>query len=807
MLKNYFKSIFRGLTKDTTSLFINLLGLAVSFAGFLLIIQYGVYEMSYDQHFENSRNVYRVALEGYQSGQLEVERATTYPGLGPALKSEFSTVENTVRLRPVTAVIQKDNIRFIEAQLYAADPSVFEVFGFKLTDGRETRALQDVGSVVLSRSTAKKYFGDESPVGKSLTLRVGAVSEELVVTGLYDDFPQNSHIRPELMLSYNTTKGLPVEPEDSWENSTAYTYVSINGDARPMQLENEFSSLFMKYKGSKLAETNTEERVRLQPVESIHLYSDLENEASINGNGDLVNYLLIIGFFILVIAWINYVNLATARAMRRVKEIGIRKAIGAHKSQLFFQYLIEAGMINFFAIVVALLLTFFIMTQAGDLIDIALPPVGETWVQPWFWGAVFLLWLLGTVSSGFYPSLVLSRFNPVVALKGKARFSTGRFSFRKALMVFQFTISVMMLVGVIAVYSQIRYMANKDLGIEIDKTLVIKAPAYVPDSEEYQRKIETLKTEVIDLPGVRAFSATGAVPGSETYTVGGMIRPVDAPVDEVSTYSLVWVDYDFIEAFKVNMVAGRNFSRDYGTDYHAVVVNEAAARQLGYENPQDAVGTRISAYGEQEIIGVAKNYHQQYLKKDFVPIIFYLNNSSNIFYSLKLDDQADMNELVADVRSTYEQIFPSNAFDYFFLDDFFKTQYRADRQFGQLFGFFTLLAIIIACTGLYGLSSFMVAQRTKEICVRKVIGASRSNIIQLITKDYLIMVIISSLIAWPIAYYGISNWLDDYAFRIQIGWLLFFMPTIVVLVVVLLTISFQTLKTSSANPVKYLKYE
>jgi putative ABC transport system permease protein len=804
MLINYLKSALRNLFKDRISLIVNVLGLSISFAGFLLIFQYVLFQRSFDRFHEKAGRIYRVAHETYQGGKLELKNAVTYPAVGPALQAAYPQIETAVRVRRIPIVVEYGRTKFMENELFAADSSFFNVFSFPLTSGAPASVLSGVNAVALSESMAKKYFGNDTPVGKQIVLRKGNTSLNVMVKGVFADVPDNSHLDIDFLVSYPTSRSLGVEPETSWEQLSCYTYLLLKPGTNPERLERNFVDVVAKYKGKVLADIKAEEILKLQAVSDIHLHSDLNNEAKINSNANLLNYLFMLGLFILIIAWINYINLSTARAVRRSMEIGVRKAIGATRGQLFAQHVFESALINLVAISTALLVAYVVQTQVNGALRESLPLAA--WGTLGFWATVLGLWLLSTSSAGIYPALVLSRIEPVVALKGKSKFSVGGLNLRKALVVFQFSVSVMMLVGVIAVYSQITYMNNKDLGIKMDQTLVIKAPAYIPDDPLYKKNIEVFRNELARRPGVKNFSATGAVPGSETYSVGGMIRRVEAAPDQVKTYSLVWVDYDFVPAFGLNVLAGRNFSKEYGTDQQGVLVNETAAQQLGYKNPQDAVGGRISAYGEYQIIGVINDYHQEYLKKKFVPLIFYLNNSSNNYYSVKLGG-GNITATVQEVQKVYENLFPGNPFDFFFLDEFFEKQYQSDRQFSYIFGFFTVLAIVIACTGLFGLSSFMVAQRTQEISIRKILGASSTNIAQLVSKDYLLLILVSSALAWPIAYYGVSGWLDNYAFRIKIGWLLFALPTLIVLLIVLLTISYQIIKTALANPIKYLRYE
>lgn len=805
MFKNFFNSSIRNLLKNKITSFINIFGVAIGVAGFLLILQYVVFERSFDAFHDNSDKIFRIQQDTYQNGTVSYQSATTYPAVGPLLKMNYPQVKDFLRMNHFSSVVTYDEKKFREDDIYYVDNSFFKIFSFPMIDGDANSALKEPNSVVLTEKNAAKYFGEENPIGKMIVVKMGNQAINMTVKGVCADVPSNSHFKFDFLVSYPTLYGIiGKEAESNWNQQYFYTYLLLDSPESGELLGSKMGQFIEKYRGTELKKINAKEVLNLQPLRSIHLNSDVSNEIGINGNNKFVLFLLLISVFILLISWINYVNISTARALERSKEVGVRKTIGATRKHLFIQFIFESAILNFIAIFIAVFIVWVGLpafnTFSGS------PQAFNYMTSLWFIFTIIGIWMVGTIVSGIYPAMILSGFKPISVLKGTGQQSVGGMSLRRILVVFQFSISVIMIAATLTAYWQLDYMKNKDLGIKIENTLVVRAPTVIPNDSLYVSNVNVFKNEALRIKGVKSFTGTAAVPGSETYSVSGQIKRVGGAVDEVNTYSLVWVDHDFIPSFQVKVLAGRNFSKEYGSDNQSIVLNEAAIQSLGFKSPQEAIGERIESYGQYQIVGVVQNFHQQSLKKAYVPMIFYLNNAGSAYYSLKVDG-ADTKMALGKVQEVYDNLFPGNPFEYFYLDEFFNEQYKSDRKFGQVFGFFTILAIVISCLGLFGLSYFTIAQRSKEMSIRKVLGANSSTILYLIFKEFFKLLLIANLISIPIAYFGADSWLKNYTFRINVGWWLFILPVVIIAVITAITISYQTMKVAFSKPIKFLRNE
>jgi putative ABC transport system permease protein len=510
---------------------------------------------------------------------------------------------------------------------------------------------------------------------------------------------------------------------------------------------------------------------------SIHLHSDLRNEIGINSSIRTIYFLIVIATFILILAWVNYINLSTARSVERAKEVGVRKVVGASRMQLIRQFLVESLLLNGIGAIIAV-----------TIVQLAVPYFNEftgqqaplsLWQNPSFWLLFILLFIGGTILSGLYPAFALSSFQPITVVKGKWRSSAGGILLRKSLVVFQFVVSVLLITGTFAVFRQIAFMQDHDLGLNIEGVLVVKSPFIVTDNNQFDKKLEVFRNKVLQNPAVKSVAITDVVPGMEDMYSDNGIKRVGGEDAGVSMFSLIWSDYDFISTYNIKLLAGRNFAKQYSTDTEGAIINEAAAKALGFSSPQEAVNQKI-AYGQYytyTVLGVVNNYHQKSLKSDYVPMLFLLNPNAGRCYSLKIDLK-DARNTVASIEKAYQSVFPGNPFEHFFLDEFVDSQYTADRHFRRIFTLFALLAIFIACLGLLGLASFATLQRTKEIGIRKILGASDDQMIYLLSKDFMQLVLIANLIAWPLAYFAVEQWLQNYTFRIDISPWLFLLPSV-----------------------------
>lgn len=801
MFKNYFLTSLRSISRRKGFSLLNVLGLSIGLAASLLIFQYVKDELSFDDFHSNADRIYRVQFDYVRDGELVFQCATAFPKVGPALKAEYPEVENTCRmyLRYGGGIIRYGETAMKEENLFTVDQSFFEIFSYPLIKGDRKTALSQPNTAVIEEETAKKYFGADDPIGKRFKF---GTEEEYEITGVIRS-PENSHLKFSFLLSYPTMVKVAGESfENAWGWYDFYNYVLLKPGADPAQLEAKFPEFIKKHGGENASKTT---RFSLQHLPDIHLYSDLIQEARVNGNGRSVYFLMIIALVILVIAWVNYINLATARAVERAKEVGVRKSIGAQKHQLMGQFISEALIINLVAVVVALALLNLAIpvfnTVAGKSLTHSI--LGD----PMLWTALGTLFVLGSVVSGIYPAFVLSSYQAARVLKGSMKGTSEGIALRKGLVIVQFGASVFLIAGTIVVYQQVQFMQNRDLGIDINQTVVINAPDIVENRDVYASQYATLKNELLNHPDIKSVAGSTEIPGNLIYWTNGSRRVGSTEANPATIMYRVGVDYDFFGTFKNTLVAGRVFSPEFTGDSSSIVLNRKAVDVLGFKNPEEAIGGLVDIGGDTlTVVGVVENYHQEGLKNDFRQTAFSLSPSRHSYYTLKLD-AGNTAQTLAYVREKYAVLFPGNPFDYFFLDSFFNRQYKNDRQFGQVFGFFALLAIFVASLGLFGLSSFTAAQRTKEIGIRKVMGSTVTNIFLLLSKDFMKLVLVSNAIAIPLAWYLMNRWLDSFAFRIEIGIMIFVVAALLSAVIALATVSYQSIKAAIASPVRSLRYE
>ncbi|GAB3758275.1 ABC transporter permease [Spirosoma pomorum] len=805
MIKNYLKIAWRNLRKQSGYTAINIFGLAVGMAATMLIFQYVSFERSYDRFHERVGRIVRVTAQRYEHGVLSTNWAGGPFAAGNQLKDEFAEVEDYVKLfaRP-KLVLEAHQRDFRVDKGFFVTPSFFKIFSFPLTEGDSRTALTEPNTGVVSASLAKRLFGTANPVGQLMH-----VERELPirVTGVYPDFPKNSHIQADYLMSFSTFQKLANpknEPDrnfdNAWDQDGCLTYLLLKPGVDAAALERKLPA-FTERKDQRDPKTGDGLLLQLQPLTDIHLYSHLLFEAGPNGDGNAVYVLLCVAFFIISIAWINYINLATARAIGRAKEVGVRKAIGSYRGQLIGQFLIESALLNGMAVGAAFV-----------LITIALPVFNEFTDQELtydfvasnrFWLGLGSMYVVGTLLSGLYPAFVLSGFKPVAVLKnGMAGFKEG-VTLRKSLVVIQFAASVFLLVATITVFRQLQFMRSQQLGVAIDQTMVLGRP--VNDSTRVSRT-KAFKEYLLNQSGTQRVAVSSTVPGEKVEFNAGGIRLLGAPNEDGKQYRIITTDYDFIDAYGLKMLAGRNFNSALG-EKDAVILNRTGLLQLGFANPDKAIGQQIDFWGDKlTIVGVIDNFHQQSPREAYEPLILRLDPNVNGAISIKMAG-SESTRMVAVVKQAWQQFFPTDPFEFAFLDEQYDKQYRADDRFGQVFGFFTLLAVLVSCLGLLGLVTFTAQQRTKEIGVRKVLGASVWSIVSLLARDFVKLVLIAIVIASPIAWYTMQRWLQDFASRIDIQWWVFAVAGLLAVGIALLTVSFQSLKAALVNPVKSLKTE
>ena len=807
MIKNYFKTAWRNIVRQKGYSGINIAGLAIGIAASLLILQYVSFELSYENFHTNKDRIYRVKQDRYDNGKLSTEWASGAYAVGNSFKDAIPEIEDYVKIvghDPVIAEINNQPIQF--KKVFYASGSFFRIFTYPLVAGDRNNALSEPFTAAISETSARTLYGSTNVVGKRLTLNRNT---DYTITAVYKDVPGNTQLKPEMLLSYagfvkRSTDSTGRGPETAWLSDGCLTYLLLSKGADRNVVERKFKPIVDKFTADDMKRFNASVTYSLQPLKDIHLYSHYMGEPEPNGDGKTVYLLLGIAFFIVIIAWINYINLATARAINRAREVGIRKTIGSHRSQLIMQFLAESALLNFFAVILAL-----------AIVSVAIPGFNRLSGQQLsfslfadirFWAGLISLLLLGTLFSGVYPAFVLSGFRPIEVLKGKMTASRKGVLLRKGLVVFQFAASLFLLIGTLLVYRQIQFMRKQSLGVNIDQTLVVRPPIVRIDST-YSDNIIALKNALISQTSIKGITESTSIFGESVRWNAGGIKLVGTDESTQKQYRVIGVDFDFVNVFGLKLIAGRNFSKEFGTDDHAVIFNKKGIEQLGFNKPGDAIGKKIDFWGEQFIIaGVAENFHQQSLREAFEPLILRLIPAAQGYLSLKVNPSG-IDGTINLVKAEWSKLFPGNTFDYFFLDEHFDQQYKADQRFGQVFGLFTLLAILVACLGLFGLASFTTAQRTKEIGIRKVLGASVKGILGLLYRDFALLLAIAFVIAVPLAWLTISNWLEGYAFRINVQWNYFIIPFAAIFIIAFLTVSFQSVKAAIANPVKSLRTE
>jgi putative ABC transport system permease protein len=802
MLKNYFSILTRHLWKSKFSSILNMLGLAMGMACYLLIFHYVSFEFGYDRFHGHEADIYRLQRDVYENNVLKMSLALTSYNIGPAMKAEFPEVKEVVRCsRFLDNMVSYGDKKYNDESIIVCDASIFKVFSFRLLKGDPENALKGPNRVAVTAAAARRYFGDGDPMGKTIQISSRGKNYNCMVSGVFQDVPQQSHLKFDMLMSLSTRFGTTYS---DWIFSTVFTYFLLTPDADPQSLAAKFPGFIDKYILQHVPRSANWQLI-LQPLREIYLYSDLTYDTE-NGNGEMVYFLLIIGFLVLVISWINYTNLSTARAMERAREVGIRKVLGSDRRQLIRQFLAESLLVNIVPILIAVILVIFFIPFLRDLVGKNIPLYLLYDFR--FWLNIAGLYVIGSLLSGLYPAFVLSSFKPITFLKhSKLTHTAGGSLLRKVLVGFQLAASVVLLIVTFTVYRQIQYMRQGDLGMNIDRLVAVKLPS-VPINTEYIMTADSFKTELLKYPAVRYVSSSGHIPGSDP-PLKRLAWLENTEMKQGKVQSILFVDEDFVPAYQLRMTAGRNFSREYGTDSSGVIINEESAKLFGFKTPEGALNQNIFLYGYSKrfkIIGVIKDYHHRTLKKSHEPIIFQLNPIYKSYYSLKLSTP-DISGALRTVRDKWAEIFPGYPFDYFFMTDHFDRQYRAESQFGKVLGIFVLLTIIITCLGLLGLSYFGAVQRTREIGIRKAIGASVGDILVLLTRDFVRLSVVAAVIAWPIAYYIVHGWLQDYPFRISIPWLFFIVAGLILGFITLATMAYHTLKAAHGNPVDALREE
>ena len=801
MIRNYFKIALRNILKHKGFSFINVAGVAVGLACFLLIALYVRDELSYDRYNTNAERIYRVTRTFLSSeGTVSLKLAQLAPPFGPLIKQDFPEAEQVVRTLGTDGLLRYGEHAFNEQEIFFAEPNLFKVFNLNVSGGNPDQALVNPFSIMFSRPMAEKYFGQENPVGKTVRLDQ---QFELTVTGVFEPLPAQAHFHPNFLLSFSTLNDPRVYGAErlrtSWGNNSFNTYVLLKPGGDPNRMEAampEFQNKHMPTDGGRKPSAGSV--LNLQKLTDIHLRSHTDSEVEPTGDITYIYLFSAIGLFILLIACINYMNLATARSAGRAREVGMRKVVGALRSQLIIQFLSESIVVVVFALLIAIVLVLICLPALNAFTQKQL--VFSQLLDPVFLLTLVLITLLTGLVAGSYPAFFLTSFRPLGVLKGQvtSAIRTGRL--RQVLVVTQFAIAVALIISTAVVYSQMSYIQDYRLGYQKDQVLLL------PDVGDSTTNYETLKQQLKQTGVVHEVGRSSRIPSGRLLDSYGAKAPKGdslAPVD-INLRGLR-VDYDFIPAYKIRMAAGRNFSRSFSTDTSMVILNETAVRLLGW-TPEQAIGKPFQ-YGPShgQIIGVTADYHFESLHQKVSAIAMILRPRGFNWVSVPLSGNVQSG--IQRVESVWKRFFPERPFDYQFLDERFDRLYARERTQQTLFSVFASVAILISCLGLFGLSMFMAEQRTKEIGVRKVLGASVLSLTTLLSKDFLKLVGVAILIASPVAGWAMVQWLNGFAYHTTLSWWVFALAALLAVGIALLTVSFQSVKAALMNPVKSLRSE
>ena len=808
MLRNYLKIFIRNLKKSPAYILINILGLSVGMASSILIFLFVQHELSYDKYHENADNIYRVSRAWYnQDGEISLHLGHAAPPFGPLLKSDFDDkIKESVRLMNMTLVIKDDGKSFEEQRFFFSDPEVFKVFSWKLKDGDADKALTFPDGMVISESMANKYFGNQEAVGKSLELIVGSQKFNMQVRGVMEDIPDNSHFKADFIASMEPVINFYGGYEQMMKNfgsNNFGTYLLLEDGVDAKDFEAQLPAFIDRHlsANSQGIPASKGTQLFLWPLKDIHLYSNLDSEFEPNSNIEYVYIYSAIALFILLIACINFMNLATARSAKRALEVGLRKVLGADRELLIRQFMGETIFMTFLALVIALLISWVSMSAFSNFTDKALSL--NLFEHPeYLLGLVVLVIIVGLLA-GSYPSLFLSGFQPVRVLKGTYKIGSIHEKLRSVLVVGQFAISVVLIVSVLVVLNQLDFMKNKDLGFDKDEIVVLSA------YDEFTANYEMMRERLLQHQGIENVALGSRIPSGRLLDsqgtqaeVGGELLPIDIRVADIH------VSHSFMETFGMELTAGRDFDILLASDStEAFIINESAVRAIGWSSSEEAVGRQFQ-YGNRRgyVTGVVKDFHFESLHQPISPMVFMIPNDRFNRVAVKIK-AGYKEETLAYLEDEWRAMRPDSPFYYYLVADRFEEQYAAEEKVGAIFGFFAGLAIVISVLGLFGLAAYATEQRTKEIGIRKVMGASIWSIVSLLGKDFLKLVLFGFLIAIPIAWYGMNGWLENFAYSVSVSWVVFLVAGLTATIIAALTVSSQSIRAAMINPVDAFKVE
>jgi putative ABC transport system permease protein len=805
MFKNYLKTAYRNLLRHKIFSLINIFGLAVGITVFILLMLFVADELSFDKFHKNSERIYRVVENRLNPDKRRIITPFTTGALKKAIESTLPQIENSVNIisRSVTGrfTVQHGNKKFYSGEHIFTEPSFLKIFDFKLISGNKETALDEPLSVILTGSETKKLFGNENPVGKTLNIeRFG----DCKITGVMDDPPQNSHLQFNMIFSLSTLYSREGWRKwiDSWESDGITSYLLLKTNGQKDVVEKSLNEIA----NSNFSKTEVNDRILfLQPLEDIHFGSNNFEFDSLNYSTLEISYiyiLSIVGVFILLIACINFMNLSTAKSFNRAKEVGLRKVMGAFRLSLMKQFLGESVLLTLISLFIAAVAIELLLPMYNNLTG---KTVSINYIDNWqYTFGIFLLAIIVGISAGIYPSFYLSKFNPSSVLKNNPGKGSTKSFLRSSLVVLQFTLSIIMIISTIIAYEQLEFIRNKNLGFNKEEIITIDI-----NSSNSRKNFQSMKEEFLKHPSVKGTATSSRVPGDWKN-----IRQVDAVPEGISSANLLpfyffAFDEDFIDLYNIKVIEGRNFSKEMGTDSTKFLINETTAKLLGSGNLLNKKIKISDENFEGEIIGVVNDFHFQSLYEKIAPVIIaHWNNpvESIDYFSVKVNP-ADLNNTIIFLESVHKEFDQVTPFEYNFLDEKLKEFYKSDQRLGNLFAISAFIAIITACLGLFALSSYIAERRTKEIGIRKVLGADIKNILGIISKQFVLQVLLSNIIAWPIAYVFAKNWLQDFAYKMELNIVVFLIAGLLSFLVTVITVSFHAVKAAFTNPVDSLKYE
>ncbi len=808
MFKNYFKIVFRNARKNPLYVLINIFGLAVGMAVSILIFLFVQHELSYDQYHEKADRIHRVSRSwSNQDGEVSLHLGHAAPPFGPLIQSDFGDdVEQAVRIFNFNPLVKYGENAFEEERFFFADPEVFEVFSFHLLQGDPKTILKDADAIVVSESTAKKYFGTDNPIGKELEMVLAGQPASFQVRGVMEDMPDNSHFHADFLASMVPVVAFYGGQEafmSNYGSNNFSTYLLLKEGVDAKSLEAKLPEMIDRHLPESQAGIAASKgtKLTLWPLTDIHLHSNLDSEIEPNGNIDYVYIYLVVALFILLIACINFMNLSTARSSLRSMEVGLRKVMGADKILLVRQFMGESFVMTFISLVLALLIVYFFLPTFSDFTEKQLSL--NFFENPeYLLGLASLVLVVGLVS-GSYPALFLSGFSPSKVLKGAFKAGKGHENFRSVLVVGQFAISVVLIVAVLVVVRQLNFMQSKDLGFAKDDLVVL------PTSASINENYLIIKDRLENHPGIQAVSISSRVPSGRLLDSQGGSAEVKGELSQINVrIADIHVSHDFLKTYGVPIVKGRDFDFKLASDStEAFILNEAAIRAVGWASPEEAIGKQFQYGGRRGFVtGVMKDFHFESLHQPIVPIVFMISQDRNNQVTIKYD-ATEKDQVLAYLKEEWASLRPDFPFDPLFVDEGFNAQYEAEERVKTIFTFFSGLAVLISILGLFGLTTFATAQRTREIGIRKVMGAETGNILTLLGKDFMKLVLIGFLIAIPISWFGMSSWLEDFAYKIGISWTVFLWAGLIAGIIAAVTVTSQTLKAAWADPVKSIKSE